>query len=88
MSKLQTIKAMYPEDFEFVSMEPYGGIVLDDAIVGVDQASQRLIYSAGRMVEVLVDNGLELKDAIYIVEEDLREVPFDDYIVGDFDFFD
>ena len=88
MSKLQTIKAMYPEDFEFVSMEPYGGIILDDAIVGVDQASQRLVYSAGMLVEVLVENGIELKEAIYIVEEDLREVPFDDYIVGDFDFFD
>jgi hypothetical protein len=69
-------------------MEPYGGIILDDAIVGVDQASQRLVYSAGMLVEVLVENGIELKEAIYIVEEDLREVPFDDYLIIDMDFFD
>jgi len=79
---------MYPENFEFVTMPLYGGISMDDAVIGVDQASQRLIYSSGRLLEILVENGIEFKDAIDIVEEDLREVPFDDYIVGDFDFFD
>jgi len=88
MSKLQTILKMYPENFEFVTMPLYGGISMDDAVIGVDQASQRLIYSSGRLLEILVENGIEFKDAIDIVEEDLREVPFDDYIVGDFDFFD
>lgn len=88
MNKLETIKAMYPSNFEFVTMPPYGGIIMDDAVIGVDQCSQRLIYSSGLLTEILVANGIEIKDAIDIVEEDLREVPFEDYIVGDFDFFD
>lgn len=36
----------------------------DDAIIGVEEDSMRLIYSVSRCVQILVDDGMSIEDAM------------------------
>ncbi len=36
----------------------------DDAVIGVDEKTMRLIYSVGRCIEILVEDGMTMEDAI------------------------
>jgi hypothetical protein len=36
----------------------------DDAVIGVDEKTMRLIYSVGRCIEILVEDGMTMEDAL------------------------
>ena len=36
----------------------------DDAVIGVDEKTMRLIYSVGRCIEILVEDGMTMEDAV------------------------
>ena len=36
----------------------------DAAVIGVDEKTMRLIYSVGRCIEILVEDGMTMEDAI------------------------
>lgn len=36
----------------------------DDAVIGIEQGSMRLIYSVTRCIEILVEEGMDTEDAI------------------------
>jgi hypothetical protein len=36
----------------------------DDAVIGVDEKTMRLIYSVGRCIEILVEDGMTMEDAM------------------------
>ena len=40
----------------------------DDAIIGVDQASMRLIYSIDKCIKLLIEDGMSEEDAIEYFE--------------------
>ncbi len=45
-------------DAEFLTADGF-----DDAIIGVDETTMRLIYSVSRCIEILVDQGMSIEDA-------------------------
>ena len=36
----------------------------DDAVIGVDEKTMRLIYSVGRCIEILVEDGMTMEEAM------------------------
>ena len=56
---LELLIELYPED-EFLIADGF-----DDAVIGVDYASTRLIYSCKKCLKILIeDEGMEPEDAI------------------------
>ncbi len=58
MSKLEQLHEMYPE-LELLKADGF-----DDAIIGVEPLSGKLIYDIDIMVSVLIEEGLTSLDAI------------------------
>jgi len=55
---LEDIMDVYPDE-EFLKADGF-----DDAIIGVDEASMRLIYSVKKCIEIMVENGNSYSDAL------------------------
>lgn len=56
---LELLIALYPED-EFLIADGF-----DDAVIGVDYGSSRLIYSCKKCIEILIEvDGMEAEEAI------------------------
>ncbi len=55
---LENIIDYYSEE-EFLKADGF-----DDAVIGVDLNSMRLIYSMTRCIEILVEEGMSLEDAL------------------------
>jgi len=55
---LEDIMDVYPDE-EFLKADGF-----DDAIIGVDEASMRLIYSVNKCIEIMVENGNSYSDAL------------------------
>lgn len=66
MEKLQRILEMYPDE-EFLSADGF-----DDAIIGVDSLSMRLIYSVEKCIECLMKDGMSDEEAIEYFEYNTR----------------
>ena len=65
MKKLQAILSHLPEDFGVTFIPDF-----DDAILGIELISMRLIYSKSKMLDICVDElGLNDKEAIPFVED-------------------
>jgi len=58
MGILQDIIDYYPDD-TFMIMDG-----LDDAVIGVSHLDNKLIYSERKILEILVNEGMEMEDAI------------------------
>ena len=58
MSKLDEIIDIYSDE-EIVSADGY-----DDAILGIDEASMRLIYSVDKCLKIMTDSGETYEDAL------------------------
>ena len=58
MTKLDEILESYPDE-EFLKADGF-----DDAIVGVEVYSNRLVYSAQKAISILIDEGMIEEDAI------------------------
>jgi hypothetical protein len=46
----------------------------DSAVIGLEEYSLRLIYSSSKCIEILVDDGMELNDAIDYFEYNLKNM--------------
>lgn len=55
---LDEILAQFPED-EILKADGF-----DDAIIGIDESSMRLIYSESKCIDILIAEGMEQEDAI------------------------
>ena len=66
MSKLDEILELYPDE-EFISADGF-----DNAILGVDEHSMRLIYSVDKAVNELVENDMPLEDALDFFNFNIR----------------
>jgi hypothetical protein len=44
----------------------------DAAVIGIEEYSLRLIYSSTKCIEILIDNGMELNDAIEHFEYNVK----------------
>jgi hypothetical protein len=53
---------MYPDE-EFLKADGF-----DDAVIGVEPNSMRLVYDRDRMVEILVEEGMTYEDSIEYLE--------------------
>jgi hypothetical protein len=70
MSKLQEILDNYP-DMEFVKADGF-----DEAVIGMT-TDFKLVYCVGDMIQVLIDEGMELDDAIDHFEYNVvRSLPY------------
>ena len=58
MNLLQTLIDAYPET-EFLIADGF-----DDAVIGYHQQSERLIYSIKKCIDILVEEGMHLEDAL------------------------
>ena len=68
---LQQILDNYP-DQEFVVLDG-----LDNAVIGVDQNAERLVYSINAIVDCFVEEGMEPDEAIeYYEYNTARAVPY------------
>jgi hypothetical protein len=47
------------EDIEFLKADGF-----DDAVIGIDGRTDRLIYSASKVIEILVKEGMKREDAL------------------------
>jgi hypothetical protein len=47
------------EDIEFLKADGF-----DDAVIGVDGRTDRLIYSASKVIDILVKEGMKREDAL------------------------
>lgn len=56
---LQHIMEWYPDD-QFLKLDGF-----DEAIIGVDEHSLRLIYSQRKILDILVNDGMTEEDAVY-----------------------
>jgi len=56
----------YPEQ---VFYTPEG---FDDAVVGIDESSMRLVYSVNRCMDILIQSGFNRLDAIEFFELNIR----------------
>jgi hypothetical protein len=54
---LESIIDTYPDD-EFLKVDGY-----DEAIIGVDMASSNLIYSYAKMIEIMMEEGMDQEEA-------------------------
>lgn len=73
---LNKIKEAYPET-EFLTAPGF-----DDAVIGVDMDSARLIYSASKCIDLLVyKDNMVFEDAVEYFEEKVRPA-FDDFENG------
>ena len=71
MNILEGILEMFPDE-QFLKMDGY-----DDAVIGFDQQEMKLIYSVNKCIEVLVEQGMELDDAIDHFEYNTRRsIPY------------
>ena len=71
MIKLQQILDNYP-DQPFVILDG-----LDNAVIGVDQNAERLVYSINDIVDCFVEQGMEPDEAIEFYEYNTaRAVPY------------
>lgn len=71
--KLKDILYNYP-DQPFVILEG-----LDDAVIGVDQSLERLVYSIGDIIELYIEQGMTQEEAIdYFEYTTARATPFID----------
>ena len=46
--------------------------VFDDAVIGIDTGTMRLIYSVTRCVEILIVGGMDMNDAIEYFDFNVR----------------
>lgn len=58
MTKLEEILESYPDE-EFLKADGF-----DDAIVGVEVYTNRLVYSAQKAISILIEEGMIEEDAI------------------------
>lgn len=64
---IDRITETFPED-EFLKADGF-----DEAIIGVDTTSMRLIYSVNRCISILcLDEGMEVEDAVEHFEYNVR----------------
>ena len=71
MNKLNEILNNYP-DQPFVILDG-----LDNAVIGVDQNAERLVYSINAIVDCFVEEGMEPDEAIeYYEYNTARAVPY------------
>jgi hypothetical protein len=71
MNKLQQILDNYP-DQPFIILDG-----LDDAVIGVDQNAEKLVYSINDIVDCFVKDGMEPDEAIeYYEYNTARAVPY------------
>jgi hypothetical protein len=71
MNKLQQILDNYP-DQPFIILDG-----LDDAVIGVDQNAEKLVYSINDIVDCFVEQGMEPDEAIeYYEYNTARAVPY------------
>ena len=67
MKKLQAILAHLPEDFGITFIPDF-----DDAILGIELISMRLVYSKSKMLDICVDElGLNDQEAIPFIEDSM-----------------
>lgn len=59
MKTLEKILDRYGDDQEFLTVDGF-----DDAIIGVDVNSMRIVYSIDRCIEILILEGMSREDAI------------------------
>jgi len=65
MKKLQGILAHLPDDFGITFIPDF-----DDAILGIELISMRLVYSKSKMLDICVDElGFNDKEAIPFIED-------------------
>jgi hypothetical protein len=50
----------------------------DDAVIGIEESSMRLIYSVGKCIEILVEDGMTMEDAMEYFDFNVK-----DALVGD-----
>jgi hypothetical protein len=55
---LEAIIENYPED-TFLKADGF-----DDALIGLDESSMRLIYSVDKCINILVNEGMTMEDAL------------------------
>jgi hypothetical protein len=55
---LEKILVWFPED-EILKADGY-----DEAIIGIDDASMRLIYSVDKCIQILIEEGMTEEDAV------------------------
>jgi hypothetical protein len=73
MNKLQEILDNYP-DQPFIILDG-----LDNAVIGVDQNAEKLVYSINDIVDCFVEQGMEPDEAIeYYEYNTARAVPYID----------
>jgi hypothetical protein len=73
MNKLQQILDNYP-DQPFIILDG-----LDNAVIGVDQNAEKLVYSINDIVDCFVEQGMEPDEAIeYYEYNTARAVPYID----------
>jgi hypothetical protein len=71
MNKLQQILDNYP-DQPFIILDG-----LDNAVIGVDQNAEKLVYSINDIVDCFVEQGMEPDEAIeYYEYNTARAVPY------------
>ena len=71
MSMLQQILDNFPDE-QFVILDG-----LDNAVIGVDQNAERLVYSINNIVDCFVEQGMEPDEAIeYYEYNTARAVPY------------
>jgi hypothetical protein len=71
MSMLQQILDNFPDE-QFVILDG-----LDNAVIGVDQNAERLVYSINDIVDCFVEQGMEPDEAIeYYEYNTARAVPY------------
>ncbi len=59
MKTLEKILDYYGGDQEFLTADGF-----DDAIIGVDVNSMRIVYSIDRCIDILILEGMSMEDAI------------------------
>ena len=63
---LEDLKEEFPEE-EFMIADGF-----DDAIVGVEKKTMRVIYSISKCLEILMEEGLNMEDAIEYFSYDIE----------------
>ena len=45
----------------------------DDAVIGIEESSMRLIYSVGKCIEILVEDGMTMEDAMEYFDFNVKD---------------
>ena len=45
----------------------------DDAVIGIEESSMRLIYSVGKSIEILVEDGMTMEDAMEYFDFNVKD---------------